>query len=156
MIQRLVILLSVVLSSTLFAAGGNFGIGGIIGEPTGLAFKLKMGQKKAIDGALAIGVIPDRSKENNENTRLYFRASHLWLFPDFIPSTNGLLPLYVGAGGRLRAISNFNLGVRGSAGLVYMPETAPIDIFLDIGIIVDFLGRIDTDIDAGFGLRVFF
>jgi len=156
MMWKRILLLSVFFSSTLFAAGGNFGIGGIIGQPTGLSFKLKMGQKKAIDGALAIGVIPDHSAIDGERTRLYFRASHLWLFPDFIPVTNGLLPLYVGAGGRLRAISYFNLGIRGSAGLVYVPATAPIDIFFDIGIIVDFIGKVDTDIDAGFGLRYFF
>jgi hypothetical protein len=139
------------------ASGGNLGIGAVIGEPTGLSFKLKMGQKRAIDGALAVGFFRSgRWIENDEKVAMYARASHLWLFPDALPVTSGSLPVYLGAGARLTAIREFNLGVRGSAGIAYIPAKAPIDIFFEIGLVVDFIGSIGSHIDAGMGLRYFF
>jgi len=151
-ISILILILSV---GTVFGAGGNFGLGAVIGEPTGLSFKLKMGQTRAVDGALAIGV-RNRWKYEDDDVSMYLRASYLWLFPRSIPVSSGSLPLYLGVGGRMTALHDFNLGVRGNAGIAFLPAGAPIDIFFEIGLIVDFIGNPGPDIDAGLGVRYFF
>lgn len=149
------ILILIFSVSAIFGAGGNFGLGAVIGEPTGLSFKLKMGNTRAVDGALAIGV-RGHWKDADDDVSMYLRASHLWLFPRAIPVTSGSLPLYLGVGGRMTAIHDFNLGVRGNGGIAFLPAGVPIDIFFEIGLIVDFIGNPGPDIDAGLGVRYFF
>ncbi|MBL8028531.1 MAG: hypothetical protein JNL74_19055 [Fibrobacteres bacterium] len=153
--KRIMLLVLLVAATTSFSAGGNFGLGGVIGKPTGLSFKLKMGQTRAVDGALAFGMWNHRY-DKDEDLHLYLHAAHLWLFPGAIPVSSGSLPLYLGAGARMTAVHDFNLGVRGNMGIAYLPAGAPIDIFFEIGLIVDFIGDVGTDMDAGIGLRYFF
>ncbi len=52
-ILYVIILVMLILSSTASAKNGNFGLGVIIGEPTGISGKLWLNNKHAVDGAVA-------------------------------------------------------------------------------------------------------
>src|SRR4051812_40427086 len=103
--RRLVPLLAVVLTSALIPAvparadvqggSGDFGIGLIIGEPTGISGKLYLQRRHAIDAAIGIGFIDGQG--------VHVHADYLW-HPLVLTQTPTFdLPLYVGVGGRVQS-----------------------------------------------------
>jgi hypothetical protein len=132
--------------------GGNFGLGLVIGDPTGLSFKNWLSSNTAISGAAAIGFGWGRG-----DVGLHLHLSHLWHNFSLIPVKQGALPLYLGVGGRI-TINGFALGVRGCGGMAYHVQGVPLDIFLELGIVVDVIreGGPGPDADLGLGLRYYF
>jgi hypothetical protein len=68
----------------------------------------------------------------------------------------GKLPFYYGIGGRLKTSDKTRLGVRVPLGLAYLFQTAPIDIFLEVVPILDFIPKTDFRINAALGARYYF
>lgn len=132
-------------------AGGPFGLGFMVGDPTGLTAKLWNGKQRAITGALAFGM------SHHHSDAFYLNVMHNWHDYNLAPIDRGQLPFYLGLGGRLwSGHEDFTLGVRGVGGVAYMPPYTPIDIFFEIGVCVDFLGDPGGDADAGLGLHYYF
>jgi hypothetical protein len=145
-----------ILCTHVFARqGGNFGLGAVIGDPTGLSCKYWTGHNKAWEGALALWGSHHHYDSHND-LHMVIQACHLWHNFDMIRVSQGAMPLYLGVGGRLVFGHEFLLGVRGCGGIAYMFQNVPVDIFLELGLVVDFVTHPGADMDAGLGVRYFF
>ena len=145
----LVLFMPVAQSET--AQDGQFGLGIIIGEPTGPCFKLWTSQRTAVDGAVAWSFA--------KNTGIHLHADYLLHVYDLIDVEKGRLPLYYGIGGRIRFAEgdrDDNIGIRIPVGLEYLFDNAPLDIFFEIVPILDLTPDTDLDFNAAAGVRYFF
>src|SRR5258708_6964439 len=103
---------------------GRFGVGVILGEPTGASLKYWLNDTMAIDGAFGAS--------SRDNTQFYMHGDVLWHKFDLIPVSQGRLPLYFGVGGLVRFRDNNHsdeVGVRVPVGLSYMFDNIPVDVF---------------------------
>lgn len=154
--KRTIFLITLILALTTLAQigtakGGKFGLGVIIGEPTGPCFKYWTGPKTAIDGAAAWSLA--------NNAGLHLHADYLWHKFDLIPVEKGSLPFYFGLGGRIRFAEgggDDRIGIRIPVGLDYIFATTPLDIFLEIVPILDLAPDTDLDFNGAVGVRFFF
>ncbi len=149
------------------ADGGPFGLGLIIGSPTGISLKYYLGgSSHAIDGAIGFSFLGADG--------LHLHADYLWhpfmLVQD--PAFN--LPLHFGIGARILDHDRGNndddddlhVGVRAPVGVTFDFTEVPLDVFLAIALILDFHGdhnrnnddddSIDLDLNAGVGVRYYF
>lgn len=120
---------SLLIAVSLFAvqnlkaqqANGNpdFGLGVILGEPTGISAK----KWTSSENALAVGAA--WSFENNETITLF--ADYLW--HRRIAVDSGDLSWYFGLGGRTRFSNDSALGVRVPFGLNYFIKNSPLEVF---------------------------
>jgi hypothetical protein len=131
---------------------GVFGLGLIVGEPTGVAAKLYLSDDTAIDAAVGGAVI---------GRGIQVHADHLW-HPWVLEKTASfVLPAYVGLGGRFlfhdRGASSdddLHLGARAVAGALFDFREIPLDVFLEFAGILDLrFGSDDRDHD-GVGLGI--
>jgi hypothetical protein len=126
----------------------GFGLGIIIGEPTGISAKQWTGSNTAIDGAIAWSF----EKES---------ALHLHgdlLYHSFTPSKidHGKFAWYYGIGGRVKFEDDSKIGVRVPLGMDYFFGSAPLDFFFEIVPILDLAPSTDFSLNAAIGIRYFF
>jgi hypothetical protein len=140
-------------ASASSAQSRDFGLGLILGNPTGVSGKGFLSPKHAIDGAIGFGVL------GGEHVRLH--ADFLWQFP--IQSWPvGDLDLYAGIGAMLAAYSDHHdhgglgLGARGPVGLALSFREAPFDIFIEVALGIWFVRKVNANIDAALGGRYWF
>ncbi len=138
----------------------KFGLGIIIGEPTGASAKLWTSPTTAWDFGLGLSVGGDRIGDYgyyNGGTRIHFHMDYLWHALDAISSTEPF-PLYYGIGGRVNTGAGYNssLAVRGVIGIAWMPRETPIDIFVELAPSLQLTASTGFAIDAGFGARYYF
>jgi hypothetical protein len=130
---------------------GLFGIGVVLGEPTGISGKYWLDEHTAIDGAFGYS-FGDR-----------FRFSM-----DYLIHTNAFdspqLPFYYGLGGAMAGdrgyiaksrSGDFALGARGVIGVSYLFKRAPLDAFLEIAPIIFIAPPLGLSMDFCFGIRVY-
>lgn len=149
-------------SLSLHAQDSGFGLGFILGEPTGISFKGWVAADRAIDGAVAWSL----------GSGNVFRVHADYLFHSYpIQVNKGSLPLYYGPGLRMRIWDNnehwhhgewhhedgnVDLGVRFPVGLAYQFADAPLDVFLEIAPVIGLVPSTYFDVDGGLGLRYWF
>jgi hypothetical protein len=135
---------------------GIFGVGIILGEPTGLSAKYWTAADRAWDFALGASFYTD--------FRLH--ATHIWHIDAF---NNQRVPFYYGIGGavlgRTGRVATFGgkryshsagFGARASVGVSYLLPTAPFDFFAEIGSILIIVPPAAFDIDFSIGVRYYF
>jgi hypothetical protein len=144
---RTLIILLFVLSSQIFSQSSGFGVGIIIGEPTGISLKNWTSQRTAIDAGVAWGF--------GRKGALHLHADYLIHEYELIKTNYGQLPIYYGIGGRILLSGDSRIGVRGVVGLDYMFEKVPLDIFLEIVPIFDLVPSTELGFNAGIGIRYF-
>jgi hypothetical protein len=76
------------------AQGSSFGLGIMVGEPTGISWKYWSGGDRALAGGVAWGL--------SNNGYFHLHADYLFHKMDLIPVSTGKLPLYFGPGVRMR------------------------------------------------------
>jgi len=151
--KALICIVTAGLLITLLYDNGNcqnqgFGLGIIVGEPTGLSGKLWTGEKTAFDGGAAWS----------------FKGESLQLHMDYllhnfnvIPVEKGMLPIYYGIGGRINLEEDdTRAGIRIPLGLNYHFENAPVDLFLELVPTLDLVPETDFTLCGGIGARFFF
>jgi hypothetical protein len=134
-------------------AGSNssgFGLGIMLGEPSGLSGKLWSGGNNAFDFGLAWST--------GKNSGMAFHADYVWHKMDMINVDEGALPFYYGVGVRYRDRDNSddNIGIRVPFGLDYLFAQSAFDVFLEIVPILDLSPDTDFDINVAIGGRYFF
>ncbi len=145
----LLLLLIALCAAVSCAQRRGFGLGVIVGEPTGISFKDWLNGKTAIDGAIAWSFEHESS--------FHIHADYLiHAFDEF--ETTQSVPLYYGIGGRLKTSNggDARLGLRGVVGIGYLFREAPIDLFFEIAPILDVAPRTELSVNGGFGARYFF
>ncbi len=150
--------------SSDFRANKEFGLGFMLGDPTGLAGKYYLGTDTALDFGLGYGGYYYRGRHG-----LHAHMSFLW-HPVVLAKPDPFwLPLYFGVGGRFLERGYFDdrydrrprLGVRVPGGIMMDFNNVPIDIFAELAFIVDFIAPRDrrrgyTGLHGALGLRYYF
>ena len=147
-LKYITILFSIIFITQIYSQDRGTGLGIIIGEPTGFSFKHWTSSTTAFDAAIAWSFI-------NEGA-FHIHVDYLLHSFRLIDVPEGKLPFYYGIGGRLKTSDKTRLGVRVPLGLAYLFQTAPIDIFLEVVPILDFIPKTDFRINAALGARYYF
>lgn len=134
-------------------AGTNqegFGMGVLLGEPSGLSMKWWTGLRSA----WAAGVGYSFKDESD----LHGHVDYLWHKVRDLGSDQPRLPLYYGIGARYRAndVGDDSIGIRIPIGLEYLFASSSFDVFFEIVPVLDVVPELDFDANVGVGARYFF
>lgn len=148
----LAILTLALFSGNAAAEGGDFGLGIIVGEPTGFIGKLFVSEKNAFDVALAWS-LESPNYMHIHGDYLY----HHYFVADFGES-QGEFGAYLGFGGRIALVDDHDdhVGIRFPLGIAYFFSDDRFDTFLEIVPIMDVAPKTDFDVEGAIGLRFFF
>jgi hypothetical protein len=141
-------LLMILCTPSGIAQDRGFGLGVILGEPTGLSAKGWIASQSAFDVGVAWSF--------RHKGFFHVHADYLWHFSNAIRASERFVP-YVGIGGRFGAVTgNAIFGVRIPFGLAWMPRNAPIDVFVEVAPVVDLAPATEFTMNGGIGARFFF
>jgi len=132
----------------------DFGLGVILGDPSGLSGKMKLNGNHSLDGALAYST--------GKHHGLQLHSDYLWDRARSWGTTQGPLDMYYGLGGRLISYdddkheSKMSLGPRGSLGLSFNINNPNIELFGELALILEVIPDVTADLDAGIGARIRF
>ena len=146
-----------------FEANKTFGVGLILGQPTGVSGKYFLGRDTALD--FAVGFLP-RVRDRNG---LQVHVDYLWHPVSLVSAEPFELPLYFGVGGHFFDFGVDNvpgdnhgtgLGVRVPGGIAFDFNNIPLDIFVELAfvfdIVVDYGDSYWTDLNGAAGVRYYF
>jgi hypothetical protein len=131
-----------------YSQSEGFGIGVILGEPTGLSGKYWLDGSRAIDGGAAWSF--------GNNGALHLHGDLLFHKYDLFKVSSGKLPLYYGIGGRVHFGDKTRLGVRVPVGVSYIFPQTPLDIFFELVPILDLAPSTSFNFNGALGLRYYF
>ncbi len=137
------------ISGSALAADGRFGIGAIVGEPTGLSGEMWLTENTAIDAAVAW------SFGSGEDAFL-IHSDYLFYNTGLIDVKKGSMAVYFGLGGRIKFANDTQVGIRIPVGLDYLFEGAPVDLFGEVVPILDLVDKTELNFAAAVGVRYFF
>ncbi len=141
---------------------GSLGVGLIIGEPTGVAAKLYLQDDQAVQAALGFAFVSGGFHVHADY------VFHPWILEEREDFT---IPAYVGPGVRVMqhgagrdGDSDFRVGPRAVAGLLFDFKEIPLDVFVEVAGIIEYrFGSEDPDIagvgfalNGGIGARYYF
>ena len=147
-----------------FEANKTFGIGIMLGAPTGFNGKYFYADDKAFDfGIGAIGRYRGRDG-------LHIHFDHLWHPVSLASEPAFELPLYVGIGARFFDFDDRDdfhgtaFGVRAPVGIAIDLNNTPLDFFFELALVLDFVNGYDcagcdnvyVDVNGAIGLRYWF
>ncbi len=150
--KKMIYLLSVI--TLLIKVGDSaeparFGLGIVLGEPTGISFKLWENQQVAYDGAIAWAF--------GDHSSFHLHGDYLRHTPLSSPDeSNNASFLYYGIGLRAQFFGSNRLGVRFPLGITLLLNPHPFDIFLEIVPIFNLFPATQLDLNAGLGFRFYF
>ena len=75
---------------------------------------------------------------------------------NLIKAEKGKVAVYYGVGGRIRAKHRERVGVRIPVGIAYFVEKEPIEIFLELGPVLDLTPATEFRLTGGIGFRYYF
>ncbi len=146
------------------AASKQFGLGAVIGDPTGFTGKYLLERTTAIEATLSF--FGDRS--------FHLHGSYLKIKPNAIAIDGEDIGFYFGIGGRIitfrdgygpykgffaanyTGTSRTTFAVRAPIGLNYHFRDPSIEVFGEIALAMDFVPFTDADFDVGIGARYYF
>lgn len=151
MVAKKILVLAIValaLQANARAQDRGFGLGVILGEPTGLSGKYWVSGRNAIDVGMAWSF--------RHEGFFHVHADYLWHFPLQTQSAERF-NFYAGVGGRLGAEAHDALlGVRFVGGFAFWPRNTPLDIFVEFAPILDLAPATEMTANGGIGVRFFF
>lgn len=143
------------------AQNKKFGIGVIIGEPTGLSGKLWVSNNNAISFGVGWYVKNYRfgkfDSDYERESRTHIHIDYLWHSFNAIGS-NRQFPLFYGIGVRINSGPQYpgTLAVRGVLGIEWLPQGTPLDVFIEVVPNLTLISSTEFGIDAALGARIFF
>jgi hypothetical protein len=142
-----ILLLITIFSGAVIAQSNGFGLGIILGEPTGLSAKYWTSSNTAFDFGLGYSFL--------KNSKFHLHADYLFHIKNLSHTTENI-SFYYGPGARLRVDNDKSrLGIRFNVGLVWIPKNAPIDVFLEIAPLMDVIPETKFYVNGGVGVRYF-
>ena len=130
----------------IYAQDSGFGVGVMVGEPTGLSAKLWTSDATAAQFGVAWSL----------NNYLHVHGDMIMHVFNVVEVSKGELPFYVGLGARVLFADDLTIGVRVPLGAAYQFESAPFDLFLEVVPILNLVPGTDFDINGAIGFRYFF
>jgi len=155
--RKLALALVVIVSMHTAADAESIGIGIFVGEPLGLDLKIDLRRRSSIDVVIGATTINDNRESYGHVTYLYTLHTGR--------GQSVRIPLRLGLGGAVSGVTEDN-GTRFAArvpfelGLRF--RRSPLEIYGEIAFVLQLLNtddnaeNVDTDIDGGIGLRVYF
>ena len=144
-----------------FSQQHPFGLGIIVGEPTGFSAKLWTSQTSALDFGAGWSIGGDRIGNYDGyydgSGRVHFHLDYLLHSFDAVGST-GQYPIYYGIGARFNSGGGYynSLAVRFVGGVAWMPRDTPIDMFLEFVPSLQLTSQPGFAIDSAIGVRYYF
>lgn len=146
-----------------FEANKGFGLGLMLGVPSGLTGKYYLSEDTALD--FALGTYGRYGRDRFDNA-FHLHVDHLW-HPVVLASPEAFwMPLYFGIGGRILDhrgdrdfVDDLHLGLRAPLGIAFDFNNIPLDIFLELALIVDLFHDDNhgyTDLNLSLGVRYYF
>jgi len=139
----------------------SFGVGFIVGEPTGLSIKKWLDSKHALDAGLGWSSSGSSSLHLHGDYLLHQNDLLRGLASDL--NLSGQLSTYIGVGARAKFRDNKHndkddtlVGVRVPLGITYLFADAPVDLFLEVVPTMDLVPDSDFGINAALGGRYYF
>jgi hypothetical protein len=124
----------------------NTELGVILGEPTGISFKLWQSGSTAFGGAVAW------SLGRNETVHIHLD----YLFHSDLDVDQGVLMFYYGPGVRtLFSDNNPRVGVRFPVGLQYNVDSTRLSLFFEVAPTLDLIPATTFGVNGGLGFRFF-
>ena len=150
MIKKIFLVIFIIIICSNFAYGSNsrFGIGIIIGAPTGISAKYYINDKHAID----LGIGWSLSKN-------VVRLHSDYLFHDYKLINDAInFPIIFNFGGGVKLLfsDSIEIGFRIPLGLLYNFQKPPIDIFFEVVPILELIPDTKLGLDAALGARFYF
>jgi hypothetical protein len=135
-------------SGSAFTAESGFGIGFVLGTPSGVSGSLPLGKTNAINAVIGYDL--------NSDANLFLQADYVWIQPGLIPVESGTASLYYGPGAFARLAKNTAFGIRGVIGVDYRFANEPLQLFLEVGPGINLIPDTKANVGAGLGLRYYF
>ncbi|MBN2588473.1 MAG: DUF3996 domain-containing protein [Sedimentisphaerales bacterium] len=151
----LLVLIAAVNSNAQVNEKENFGIGFLVGEPTGFSFKYWKSKEYAIDGGMAWSFL------GNDGFQIYSD----YLFHDYRLNNSEQWPAYYGIGALLEFEKDEGrkndgdtiFGIRVPFGMTYFFENKkPYEFFIELAPVLELAPDIDISANVGIGLRFYF
>lgn len=138
------------LFNNISAQDKGFGLGLMLGEPTGFSAKYWLDGDNAVDFGLAYSFVQKLSAVS-------LHADYLYHAFDIIKS-DYRLPVYYGFGARLRFVDNSEnaLGARGVVGVAWLSDNLPIDVFFELVPVFNLIPSTSLYLDIAIGARYYF
>lgn len=161
MLNRIFICVLIAVAASSFVVSQRavarplLGIGAIIGTTTGFTAKYIQDRQTAYDGDIGWG--------DMDNYRII--ADRLWPKAHFFKVNNQWVGSYWGLGGRIRDRGNnhaassqngIELGPRVMGGLNYVIPHSRVEVFGELGLVMDVIPATDADLEIGLGGRYYF
>ena len=140
---------------TYASSNHNIGLGIMIGEPTGISFKLWSRQTVAWDAGAAWSFVGGR----------YFQIHSDILLHNFNLFTveTGRMALYYGGGARIKFAAQDEFGDGGTVvslripvGISYEFEKTPIELFIEVVPMLDIIPSTEANMAGAVGFRYYF
>lgn len=149
-VKKLICLLALVLSSSVFAAGGANGLGIVFGDPSGITFQHKINERQFADFYFAY----------TWDDEVIFMGDYKFRLPGLLQTEVPIMP-YVGIGAFFKFEDHDHnddvaIGARIPLGLEWKIPEAPITVFGELVPALRVVKRTDGDFQAGIGGRYFF
>jgi hypothetical protein len=140
-----------------FLFGGKYGIGVILGSPSGFSGKAFLARRSAVQINAGWSFI--------DNVGFHITGDYQFLFPGVIrgesgEALNNVVP-YLGVGGSFRVKENeqndetrFHLGMRIGGGIEYLIDR--FGVFLELYPVANFVPETDFGFEGGLGFRFYF
>jgi hypothetical protein len=123
----------------------DLGIGTELGQPMGVTAKYWLNSTLAVDGAMGY----------HFNHNFDMHSDILWHSFSSFDVSNGRLPFYIGAGGRVLLGNDSQFGIRLPVGLSYLSSNQPIELFAEIAPVIQIAKSLGFDVDGVVGIRVY-
>lgn len=137
--------------------GKKFGFGIMLGDPTGGTAKLMLNRENAL--AFSLGASYFGSPRIGVDYLWHFNAfdtdiANLYAGPGGVIGFGGSSGLWR-SGRFVRTGGDAGVGVRGIFGVNIIPRRTPLDIFVEIGVLLGLAPRFGSALDAAIGVRFY-
>jgi hypothetical protein len=150
------ILLVTLVVTTLWAKPAkaeDFGLGVILGSPTGLSLEYSLGSDNSIHAALGLEGFNNRGRDDD----FYVHVVWKYYLAELASTGDFTLPFYIGIGPYIGDLGNdIDLGARAPFGIAFSFTKAPIDIFLELPILFEVIDDPRFGVGAALGFHYFF
>jgi len=128
----------------------RIGVGLMAGEPSGVSLKYWLSEDSAIDAGVGWSF--------HDDDDFHFHADYLFHLFDLIPFDPGRMPVYFGGGARVKIRDHRDdlFGLRAVAGVEYLFEKVPVDLFVEAGPVFDVAPDFEVRFTAAIGARYWF
>ncbi len=148
-----VVVVAIIGMGAANAAPGLLGLGVMAGEPTGFSAKLWLGNRVALDAAVAYSYLW-------HGTGVHMHGDVLFHTRSLLPSILGFMPLYAGVGARVRLANGVNnpmlAGIRIPFGAEYVLPLVRIGAFIELAPIIDLTPTTGFYGNGAVGVRYYF